>query len=62
MNEIFEIEHPPQVEHQDDFQPIDDPLLKLNNDLKLLREKWGCNDGILKFDYVNSESVENEDN
>ncbi|XP_057248713.1 uncharacterized protein LOC130590397 [Beta vulgaris subsp. vulgaris] len=57
---MLDYEPLPQFDAQNAPPTIVDPLLQLEIDLKLLREKWGCNDDILKFDYVDSRDVENE--
>lgn len=41
-------------------KPIGDLLLQLKSGLNLLRENRGCKNNILKFDYVDSIYVENE--
>ena len=57
---MLDYEPLPKFDAQNAPPTIVDPLLQLEIDLKLLREKLGRNDDILEFDYVDSRDVKNE--
>ncbi|XP_057249667.1 uncharacterized protein LOC109134709 [Beta vulgaris subsp. vulgaris] len=64
MNSYDQSYAPNDESHMLDHEPIPptivDPLLQLEIDLKLLREKLGCNNDILEFNDVDSRNVRNE--